>query len=191
MKEIIKKDIEAYAREYGLLGDKAMRLDGDKAIRREDDKAKGFALFKAWLHLMLHNRSFRSLYYFRKGKWAKLYSWLLPGEPTLHLPRTCQIGAGTLFFHSYGTTLNAWSVGENCRITCNITLGDKAGGRPVIGNRVEILPGAVVAGDVTIGDDCVIGPNAVVYKSVPANCVVVGNPGYILKDNGVVVNRKL
>lgn len=178
MKEVIKKDIEAYAKEYKLLRTK------DKGLRTKE-------YLCVWLHLMLHNRSYRSLYYARNGKWSKLYSWLLPGEPTLHLPRTCQIGAGALFFHSYGTTLNAWSIGENCRITCNITLGDKAGKRPVIGNRVEILPGAVIAGDVTIGDDCVIGPNAVVYKSVPAHCVVVGNPGYILKENGVVVNRKL
>lgn len=178
MKTIIKQDIIAYAKEYKLL-------------RTKDDGLRTKDYLRIWLHLMLHNRSFRSLYYYRKGKLTKLYSWLLPGEPTLHLPRTCQIGAGTLFFHSYGTILNAWSVGENCRITCNITLGDKAGKRPVIGNRVEILPGAVIAGDVTIGDDCVIGPNCVVHKSVPANCVVVGNPAYILKENGVKVNRPL
>ena len=97
-----------------------------------------------------------------------------------------------MFFHSYGTIISPIAkVGEGCRITCNITIGYKDGKSPIIGKNVEILPGAVIAGDVTIGDDCVIGPNAVVYKSVPANCVVVGNPGYILKDNGVIVNRKL
>lgn len=181
MNEIIKRDIEAYAKEYRLLEKRETR----------NEKWGTFFCIGVWWYLMLHNRSFRSLYYYRKGKWAKLYSWLLPGEPTLHLPRTCKIGAGTLFFHSYGTILNAWSVGENCRITCNITLGDKAGKRPVIGNRVEILPGAVIAGDVTIGDDCVIGPNCVVHKSVHANCVVVGNPAMILKKNGVVVREML
>lgn len=192
MKEIIKKDIEAYAREYGLLGDKAMRLEGDEVMRREDDKAKGFALFKAWLHLMLHNRSFRSLYYARKGKLSKLYSWLLPGEPTLHIPFNNKICGGVMFFHSYGTIISPIAkVGEGCRITCNITIGYKDGKSPIIGKNVEILPGAVIAGYVTIGDNCVIGPNAVVYKSVPANCVVVGNPAYILKRDGKVVREEL
>lgn len=170
MKTIIKKDIIAYAREYKLQG----------------------GIVRIWLHLMLHNRSFRSLYYYRKGKWAKLYSWLLPGESTLHLPKTQNIGSGILFFHSYGTIISPHAkIGDGCRITCNVTIGFKNGKSPIIGKNVEILPGAVIAGDVTIGDDCVIGPNAVVYKSVPANCVVVGNPAYILKENGVKVNRPL
>ena len=169
MKEVVKWDIEAYAREYNL---------------------KGCTLQK-WSHLMLHNRSYRSLYYYRKGRWSKLYSWLLPGEPTLHLPQTCRIGGGTLLFHSYGTILNAWSVGNNCRITCNITLGDKAGKRPIIGNRVEILPGAVIAGDVTIGDDCVIGPNCVVHKSVPLCVDLGGRRAIIKKRDGKVVREML
>ena len=87
--------------------------------------------------------------------------------------------------------MNAREIGEGCRIVCNITLGDKKGQTPIIGKHVEILPGAVIAGDVTIGDNCVIGPNAVVYKSVPANCVVVGNPAFILKKDGQIVREQL
>ena len=56
---------------------------------------------------------------------------------------------------------------------------------------MEILANAVVVGGITIGNNCIIGPGAVVYKSIPDNCVVVGNPAYILKENGVIVNRKL
>ena len=69
--------------------------------------------------------------------------------------------------------------------------GDKKGGKPVIKDNVEILTNAVIAGDITIGNNCVIGPGAVVFKSIPDNCVVVGNPAYILKENGIIVNRKL
>ena len=60
-----------------------------------------------------------------------------------------------------------------------------------IGSNAIILKGVNIVGGITIGDNCVIGPGAVVFKSVPANCVVVGNPAYILKRNGVVVNEKL
>ena len=101
------------------------------------------------------------------------------------------ISGGVLFFHSYSTILNATSIGYKCRILHNVTLGDKNGKTPVIGNYVEILPNAVIVGGVTIGDNVVIGPGAVVVKDVPANSVIVGNPAYILKQDGVIVNKKL
>ena len=145
----------------------------------------------SFLWFMTFNPSFRTLFYHRIGAVSKLISWLAPGQTTFSISKTTQVGDGVLLFHSYGTILNAREIGEGCRIVCNITLGDKKGKTPIIGKHVEILPGAVIAGDVTIGDNCVIGPNAVVYKSVPANCVVVGNPAYILKRDGVVVNEKL
>lgn len=143
------------------------------------------------LWFLTYNHSFRTLFYHRIGWFSKLIEWLAPGQVTLTIPKKVKVGDGLLLFHSYGTILNAREIGAGCRIVCNITLGDKKGKTPIIGNHVEILPGAVITGDVIIGDNCVIGPNAVVYKSVPANCVIVGNPAYILKRDGVVVNEKL
>jgi len=58
-------------------------------------------------------------------------------------------------------------------------------------DNVEILTNAVIVGGITIGNNCVIGPGAVVFKDIPDNCVVVGNPSYILKQDGVIVNKKL
>ena len=143
------------------------------------------------LSFLTFNRSFRTLFYHRIGGLSKVIKWLAPGQVTLTIPKMTKVGEGVLLFHSYGTILNAREIGEGCRIVCNITLGDKKGKTPIIGKHVEILPGAVITGDVTIGDNCVIGPNAVVYKSVPANCVIVGNPAYILKRDEIVVNEKL
>ena len=143
------------------------------------------------LWFLTYNPSFRALFYHRLGGVSKLISWLAPGQVTLTIPKTTKMGDGVLLFHSYGTILNAREIGEGCRLVCNITLGDKNGKTPIIGKHVEILPGAVITGDVTIGDNCVIGPNTVVYKSVPPNCVVVGNPAFILKREGVVVKEEL
>lgn len=42
-----------------------------------------------------------------------------------------------------------------------------------------------------IGENAVIGANAVVMNDVPANAVVVGNPARIVKLNGEKVNIKL
>lgn len=46
----------------------------------------------------------------------------------------------------------------------------KIGNNTYIGNNCMILPG------VTIGDNCVIGGQSVVTKSIPDNTVVAGNP---------------
>lgn len=166
---IIKEDICAYKNEYDLKGSTHFIL----------------------VHLLTHNTSFRSLFYHRIGKWKWICTLLGKGTVNLTIPPTVRIGSGLLLFHAYGTILNAKSIGKNCRIVHNVTLGDKNGKVPVIGNNVELLPNAVITGDITIGDHCVIGPGAVVFKSIPDNCVVVGNPAYILKKDGVIVNQKL
>jgi serine O-acetyltransferase len=165
---LIDEDLAAYKKEYGI--------------------RSGF-LFSL-MQLLFHNPSFRSLFYHRIGSFKWMIQFLAPGMQHLTLTKI-PLGGGLLLFHAYGTILNAKSIGANCRIVHNVTLGDKQGGKPVIGDRVEILTNAVITGDIRIGNDCVIGPGAVVYKSIPNNCVVVGNPAYILKENGVIVNRKL
>ena len=49
---------------------------------------------------------------------------------------------------------------------------------PKIGNRVTIYAGAIVIGPITIGDDVVIGANAVVMKDLPASKTVPAGSVY-------------
>jgi acetyltransferase-like isoleucine patch superfamily enzyme len=57
--------------------------------------------------------------------------------------------------------------------------------RPVvIGSNIFIGAGALILGGVTIGDDCIVGANAVVAKDVPARSVVAGNPARVIKSTG-------
>lgn len=51
----------------------------------------------------------------------------------------------------------------------------KIGKNVWIGSDCTILPG------VTIGDNSVIGAGSVVVKSIPSNCVAVGNPAKVIK----------
>ncbi len=50
----------------------------------------------------------------------------------------------------------------------------------IIGNDVRIGSNATIL-PVEIGDKSIIGAGAVVTKDFPANCVIAGNPGKILK----------
>lgn len=72
-------------------------------------------------------------------------------------------------------------IGENCLLHQNITLGDKGGGRPTIGNNVTIYAGAKVLGNISIGDNSIIAANAVVIKSCPENSVLISLPAKNLK----------
>ena len=50
---------------------------------------------------------------------------------------------------------------------------------PIIGNRVDIGAGAKLLGPIKIGDDVIIGANAVVITDVPNNSIAVGVPAII------------
>lgn len=76
-------------------------------------------------------------------------------------------------------------IGDDCLIRQGVTIGNKSLndplGAPTIGSRVNIGAGAKILGRVNIGDDVDVGANAVITKDVPANAVVVGIPGRIIK----------
>lgn len=76
-------------------------------------------------------------------------------------------------------------IGDEVIIGTNVLTGGKSNkqGMPKIGNHVYIATGAKVLGNITIGDNVIIGANAVVTHDVPSNCSVAGVPARILKEN--------
>lgn len=50
-----------------------------------------------------------------------------------------------------------------------------------IGKNVWICDGVCVLPGVTIGENSIIGANAVVTKDIPANCVAAGNPAKVVR----------
>ena len=67
-------------------------------------------------------------------------------------------------------------IGKNCTIYHQVTIGNdnkKLENVPTIGDNVTIYPGAKIVGKVKVGNNCVIGANAVVVKDVPDNYLVV------------------
>lgn len=134
---------------------------------------------------------YRNLFYYRLGGVRRLVEFLCPPLPTLSIP-TRQVGPGLFIQHGFSTIIMAESIGENCWINQQVTIGyTSRGGCPRIGDRVTINAGAKVLGGVTIGSDVVIGANAVVVKDVPSNVTVVGVPAYIIRRNGVKVMERL
>lgn len=115
-----------------------------------------------------------------------LYRWV---EWTcgISLTYTVKVGRRVRLWHHGGMILHAHSIGDDCHIRHCTTFGvsrTHANGQiPIIGNRVDIGVGACILGNVNIGDDAVIGANAVVLNDVPPRGVAVGVPARIIRIN--------
>lgn len=68
------------------------------------------------------------------------------------------------------------AIGSGCRIYQNVTIGEVGGKAPQIGNDCLIGANAVLIGDIRIGNNVRIGAGAAVSRDVPDNCTVVGQP---------------
>lgn len=144
-----------------------------------------------FLYLLVFEKSYRNIFYHRIGKCKFLFSIILHELETFKIGYDTKIGRGFLGVHPYATFVNAYSIGDNVCVKNSVTIGVNNGRRPIIGNNVVINVNSVIIGDITIGNNVVIGAGTVLTKSVPDNCVVVGNPAYILKKNGILVRERL
>lgn len=129
---------------------------------------------------------FRYQFYYRLREHSKLWKILL--KPLQlgnchNLYLNCDDIEGGLFIeHGFSTIIACRHIGANCWINQQVTIGySDATNCPYIGNNVHIKAGAKVIGNVRIGDDVIIGANAVVVKDVPSHSVVVGVPARIIK----------
>jgi len=103
------------------------------------------------------------------------------------IPRATKIGKGLRISHFGGVVINYnATLGVNCYLSHNVTIGQVLAGSkmgcPHIGNRVWIGPGAVLVGNISIGDDVLIAGNAFVNEDVPAGSMVIGNPAKVISN---------
>lgn len=117
---------------------------------------------------------------------AQLGRFLIRVICSADIPPQMIIGKGTKFPHmALGSLFHPKVIiGNNCVILHGVTIGEKAGhdGLPQIGNNCWIGTHAVILGDITIGDNSIIGASSVVVKDIPDNCVVAGNPAKIIRQ---------
>lgn len=111
----------------------------------------------------------------------------------IHIPPNV-FGRGLRVMHVGEMHINGRArAGENCTVHAHTSLA-AAGfndGVPTIGNGVVLFMGAIVAGDIHIADNVVIGANSVVTRSVEEeNVTVSGNPAKIVSHKGRVEMEK-
>ena len=101
------------------------------------------------------------------------------------VPAQARIARGVVFMHNgLGVVIHPRVAFEGPAVVFhNVTIGNRHiadDGVPRIGSRVFIGAGAVIIGDIEIGDDCIIGANAVVTTSVASGHMAVGNPARVV-----------
>lgn len=141
--------------------------------------------FLKFCRSMCFSKSFRNIFYLRIGPIRffrpVLFCFFKP-ETSIQIPSTeSKIGGGLLIRHHSSTIFSVEKCGENCTVYQQVTVGFSHGKRPVIGNNVTIYAGAKVLGGVTVGDNVIIGANAVVLKDVPNNAIVAGIPAKVVR----------
>jgi serine O-acetyltransferase len=96
----------------------------------------------------------------------------------------CYVPKSTTFkHHGIGVILgHGVKLGKNCVINHNVTIGGKNGGFPVIGDNVRIYTGACIIGNVKVGNNSIIGANALVIRDVEPGSVMVGVPAKKIKN---------
>jgi serine O-acetyltransferase len=99
-----------------------------------------------------------------------------------------EIGPGLYVAHNGGTIIGPIRMGANCNIGYSTTLGRSGrgllGGVPQFGDRVVVAVGARVLGELTVGDDAMIGANSVVTRDVPARGLASGVPAKVVSHKG-------
>jgi serine O-acetyltransferase len=152
---------------------------------------KKYNLQIGFLYLMTFYREYRNLFYYRIGYCKYFLKWICPPLNTLFI-QTKDIGPGLFIQHGFATIIAAQSIGKNCWINQQVTIGySNKTDCPIIEDNVTVNAGAKIIGKVSIGNRSIVGANAVIVKSVPENCTVVGVPAYIIKKNGIKVREHL
>lgn len=125
-------------------------------------------------NLFLYRNRFRVLY----RTWVGLF---YKPMDTLYL-QAKEIGGGLFIQHGFATMVSAESIGKNCWINQQVTIGFNGAGRaPIIEDNVMITCGAKVLGSITVGTGAVIGANAVVIRDVESGAVMGGIPAQKIK----------
>ena len=113
--------------------------------------------------------------------------------PSANISKKVIIGQGTFINKNVSININA-SIGENVILNTSCIIEHEC----VISNSAHVAPGAVLAGNVHIGErsfigansvikhgvrignDVIVGAGSVILRDVPNGCKIVGNPSRII-----------
>jgi serine O-acetyltransferase len=164
-----------------------------RAIARRDPAAKGVLqviFLYPGFHAIVNHRIAHGFFRQRLFFLARLISQLSRFFTGIEIHPGAKIGNGLFIDHGSGVVIGETAViGDNCTIYHGATLGgtgkEKGMRRhPILGNDVLVGTGAKILGAIHVGDNSLIGANAVLLTDVPDDSTVVGVPGRVVRVQG-------
>ncbi len=167
------------------------RLKEDiETVFRDDPAARSYlevlfcypGLHAIWLHRIAHwlwNHHLKFL--------ARLLSHINRFLTGIEIHPGAKIGRRVFIDHGMGVVIGETAeVGNDVLIYQGVVLGgtskEKKKRHPTIKDKVVIGAGAIVLGDITVGEGAKIGSGSVVIKDVPSGATVVGVPGRVVQE---------
>lgn len=113
---------------------------------------------------------------------CKIFSYLNVLLYGCHISPNAKFGKNIYFPHPAGIVIGAdWDICDSVTIMQNTTLGKKIPSaiqnkRSRVSSGVTICAGAVLAGEISIGKNSIVGANSVVLNDIKSNHLAVGVP---------------
>lgn len=169
-------------------------LDDIQTIRKKDPAARSVleillcypGLHAMWLHRIAH-----FLWRLNLKLVARFISHLTRFFTGIEIHPGAQIASRVFIDHGMGVVIGETAIiEEEVLIYQGVVLGgthlEKRKRHPTIRRGAVIGAGAIVLGDIEIGESARVGSGSVVVKSVPPGKTVVGIPGHIVGEAGGV-----
>jgi serine O-acetyltransferase len=171
-----------------------LRRDVVRLVRGHPSRAKA-------IMVTLTNRGFHAILLYRLAHslWKKgiplfpmIFARISQHLFSVDISYKARLGPGIVIVHGFGVVIGSdTEIAGDCCIFHGVTLGDRGSewvnsdredGHPRVGREVMFGAGAKVLGPIRIGDNSVIGANAVVLSDVPPNSVAAGIPAKVVSQ---------
>jgi serine O-acetyltransferase len=181
LRDLVRSDLARFTQTYVLRG-------------------QPFSPRRVFWESVIFKAGFQAVLLYRVSHWLFQRGWIYP--PWLlsrfslaitgaEIEFNAQIGPGLLISHPVGIVVGRGTVmGSGVTLFQGVTFGVKSWHPddirkfPRVGNKCYFFTGAAVLGDLTIGDNCVIGAHAVVLEGLPDGSLALGVPARIYPDKG-------
>lgn len=145
----------------------------------------------SWVIIAINDVHIRYKIYLTLQNKVNFYSFIHPsvmvglnveiGSGCLIMPNvviTTNIEIGKLAFINIGSV-----IGHDCKIGdfCSLSPHTDLGGHVILGNLVTLGTKTTIAPRQKIGNEAFIGAGSVVFRNIPAQAKVIGNPAKIIK----------
>ncbi|MGD2279086.1 MAG: serine O-acetyltransferase [Candidatus Omnitrophota bacterium] len=166
--------------------------DEIKAAMERDPAASSYAeiIFTySGLHALMFYKAARKLREWKIPIASRFLSQLGKWLTGIEIHPGAEIGKGLFIDHGMGVVIGETAiVGENVTLFQGVTLGgtgkEKGKRHPTLKDNVVAGAGAKILGNITVGNNVMVGANAVVIRDVPDDSTVVGVPGRVAKRKG-------